>query len=56
MVNVQRTRVAFQAWRDHLITAREAMEISGADSERDLVAIGQILDFNGSDEQPKIAE
>jgi hypothetical protein len=50
MANVQRVRVAFQAWREHLITGPEAMEISGVESERDLVAIGQMLEQKTSDD------
>lgn len=38
MANAQRTRLAIEAWRDHLITAPEAMEISGVESESEMLA------------------
>ncbi len=50
MANAQRARMAFQAWRDHLITAPEAMEISGVESEGDLLAVGARHDEEASDE------
>ncbi len=49
----QRARMAFQAWRDHLITGPEAMEISGAESESDLLALGGAQEGEGREDRPE---
>ena len=38
MANAQRARLALRAWREHLITTPEAMEISGFESESEMLA------------------
>ncbi len=50
MANVQRSRLAVEAWREHLITAHEALEISGLETERELQAIAERAMQVSSDE------
>ncbi len=51
MANLHRGRMALQAWRDHLITAPEAMEISGVERESDLLAFGFSPDEKAGDRE-----
>jgi hypothetical protein len=51
MANVQRSRLALEAWREHLITAHEALEISGLETERELRAIVEGEMQEASDER-----
>ena len=40
MTSSVRVRETLQAWQDHLITTREAMEIVGVEEQLDLLAAG----------------
>jgi hypothetical protein len=56
MANSQRTRLAIQAWRDHLITAPEAMEISGVESESEMLACAARRNRESSDDGADIQD
>ena len=55
MANAERSRLAVEAWREHLITAPEALEISGLASERELQALADRGLEETSAEQPATA-
>lgn len=53
MANAQRSRLAVEAWREHLITAPEALEMAGLQSEEELQALSAsvLQDSSGEGEE-----
>ena len=41
MASAQRTLHIARAWRDHLVTTREALEVAGVETEQDLIAAAE---------------
>ncbi len=56
MANAQRARLALQAWREHLITGPEALEISGFESENEMLAFAAPRTGESTDEGTDIQD
>lgn len=41
MASAQRTLQIARAWRDHLVTTWEALEVAGVETEQDLIAAAE---------------